>query len=106
MSDATEVWDDDLAASILGKTILIGLTRVKADGTSTDDQLFGEIVSASPGGILVSLGGERAGQEWNMPPTLNGIRVADPGTYRLRATGEEVVDPDFTVVWTINDAAN
>jgi hypothetical protein len=103
---SVENWNAELAAELPGKTVLVGITYTKADGTNTDDQFFGEIVSATPNGILLSLRGERTGQEWNMPPMLDGLRPANPGNYRLKSTGEEVVDPDFTMVWTVRDADN
>jgi hypothetical protein len=42
---------------------------------------------------------ERAdnGQRVSLPPQL---QEAEPGEYRLRATGEVVVDPDYFARWT------
>jgi hypothetical protein len=46
------------------------------------------------------------GQPWDrelytLPPDLSSLSDAAPGAYRLRATGETVVDPDFTSTWEI-----
>jgi hypothetical protein len=55
-------------------------------------------------GIGVRLVGP--GQPWDrelytLPPDLSSLSEAAPGAYRLRATGETVVDPDFTSTWEI-----
>jgi len=42
-------------------------------------------------------------EEWDwLPPDLRAFQDAPPGEYRLRSTGEVVVDPDFISSWTIN----
>ena len=46
------------------------------------------------------------GEVLTLPPDLDAFRAAAPGIYRLRSTGEEVVDPDFTTVWTIREPAD
>ena len=38
--------------------------------------------------------------EW-LPPDLRAFKKARPGEYRLRSTGEVVLDPDYTTVLTI-----
>jgi hypothetical protein len=38
-----------------------------------------------------------------LAPNPGAFRDAKLGIYRLRSTGEEVVDPDLTTVWTIRD---
>lgn len=56
-------------------------------------------------GIKVALGGARKGEFFWLPPDLRPFQKAPPGEYRLRSTGEVVVDPDLTCGWTINDRA-
>ena len=95
-------FDEDLAQSYVGRTIIIGLTYLDHAGNFLEQrQLHGEIVSAGRDGIEIALAGKFAGQTWNMPPTLEGIRSAPAGDYRLRETGEVVVDPDLMSTWTI-----
>ena len=36
-----------------------------------------------------------------LPPHLEAFQPAEPGEYRLRSTGEVLVDPDFVSTWTI-----
>jgi len=50
---------------------------------------------------LLSLEGQRTGEEYNLPPDTRSFRRAGPGEYRLRSTGETVIDPDFTVTFSI-----
>ena len=40
-------------------------------------------------------------EEW-LPPHLEAYQEAAEGEYRLRSTGEVVVDPDWLCTWTIH----
>jgi hypothetical protein len=96
-------FDATRAASYVGRTILVGLTYCDARGREIQhQQLHGTVRSATRAGILIALGGERAGETWNMPPELEAISPAEPGEYRLRATGQVVRDPDLLATWTIH----
>ncbi len=46
---------------------------------------------------------ERAdgGGVFRLPFDPEALKVAAPGEYRLRSTGEVVVNPDFTTVWSV-----
>jgi hypothetical protein len=50
-------------------------------------------------GITLRLLGKRAGETFVLPPDLDALHPAQPGSYRLRQTGEIVVDPDFVTTW-------
>jgi len=96
-------FDLDLAQSYVGRTILVGITYLSHDDKLLgQQQLHGTITSADRNGIVIALAGKRAGQSWTMPPSLEGIQRASPGEYRLRETGEVIVDPDLLSTWTIN----
>jgi hypothetical protein len=101
--DDRPVWDETIAESVVGKVVLVGLTYLEADGKLIEQQqFFGTIVSAdSRRGILLSLEGQRAGEQYNLPPDTRGIEIASKGEYRLRGTGEAVTDPDFTAMFSI-----
>jgi hypothetical protein len=95
-------FDEDLAASYVGKYILVGLTFLDPYGReSRRQQLHGVIRSASTEGVLIELRGAHAGQNWNMPPALDAIRPAEPGRYTLHETEEVIDDPDLLASWTI-----
>lgn len=102
-------WDIALAMQLPGKIVLVGLTYFEAGAEEPfeQQQLFGRVVHADEhGGILLSLQGLRDGEQYNLPPDTRSFREAPPGEYRLRSTGEVVVDPDFTVTFSIRKQAN
>lgn len=101
--DERPVWDATLAESVVGKVVLVGLTYLEADGRLIEQQqFFGTVVSAdSRKGILLSLKGQRAGEQFSLPPDTRAIDIAPAGEYRLRGTREVVTDPDYTVIFSI-----
>lgn len=101
--DSREVWNTGLAEALPGKCLLVGITYVAEDGSLIEQQqFFGEVQSAHPRkGILLALQGRRTGEQYNLPPDTRSIELAAPGEYRLRSTGEVVVDPDYTVTFSL-----
>jgi hypothetical protein len=102
----TREWDEARGRSLVGKTVLIGLTFTTAEGEVMEQlQRHGVIESADPEeGMAVRLIGP--GQSWDrelytLPPDLSSLSEAAPGAYRLRSTGETIVDPDFMSTWEI-----
>jgi hypothetical protein len=83
----------------LGKRVLIGITEVGPDGEVAQRQFVGTLSSVDPvDGIGFSLDG---GGSYQLPPDSRTLEEARSGSYRLRSTGETVVDPDYTCTWTI-----
>lgn len=81
----------------LGKRLLVGITYEDHEGELIrQEQFHGLIVEAGEGGIEI----ERAdtGERTSLPPEL---MPASPGEYRLRSTGETVVDPDYVAQWVM-----
>jgi hypothetical protein len=79
----------------VGKRLLVGITVNTAEGEFLyQEQFHGSIVSVDQGGVVV----ERAdnGARVSLPPEL---MEAAPGEYRLRSTGEVVVNPDYLAKW-------
>jgi len=106
MSDNPPDWDELLAERLHGARVLVGLTYRKPDG---DDllQFFGTVSEVHPReGIMLELEGSRAGETYRLPPDLRAFHPAPPGSYRLRQTGEMVIDPDFTSTWEITPPAH
>ena len=98
-------FDQDFADGFLGKNVLVGITYLTPDGeVEGQEQLHGLIQAISPAGIDIALAGNHAGETWRMPPMLEDFVVAEPGIYELRATGESVDNPDFTLRISIRSA--
>ena len=99
-------FDAAFATRLIGKRVLIGVTVKTRDGEVVrNEQFHGEVVSADPAdGIRLALHGRRAGETKWLPAATDAFRAADEGTYTLRGTGEEVVDPDFTAQWVLYEA--
>jgi hypothetical protein len=83
--------------------LLVGITYVGVDGcVIAQQQFFGEAVSVHPReGILLSLRGQRLGEQYNLPPDTRAVKAAARGEYRLCTTGEVVADPDYTVTFSL-----
>jgi hypothetical protein len=92
--------DEELAARVIGKHLLVGLTFLRHSGEIIEQKQLHGIVEqiTRQAGIVLRL---PDGSAYRLPPDLRGIQEAPPGTYRSRATGEEVHNPDFLYTWTI-----
>lgn len=94
--------DQDLAASFIGKHLLAGITYLDHNNNLIEQkQLHGYIVRINEHeGIVVRLSDSE--DEYKLPPDLDSLKQAPKGEYRLRSTGEVVVDPDLLTNWTVN----
>ena len=88
--------------SLLGKYVLIGITRIADDGTLIEKTEAHGRIALVDGDVGIKVVGSD-GEVVTLPPDPDSFRDAKPGVYRLRSTGEEVVDPDLTTVWTIRE---
>lgn len=85
--------------SIVGKTMLAGVSYRTSDGDLSDrQQLFGRITSADSEGIILTL---ENGDEFVFPPDLSAVEAAGPGVYTLNLSGATVENPDLLSVWTV-----
>lgn len=94
-------FDEQEAAAFIGKHLLVGITRRnRNDEVVGVEQFHGDIIRASrEEGIILRLHGSNA-ERW-VPPDLSRLEAAEPGEYRLKASGEVVVDPDYLSTWTV-----
>ena len=92
--------DESKAPEYIGKTILLGVTYLdQEERVLGQHQWFGTILTFSNNeGIKIRL--SNSDFPCCLPPDPRGISKAKPGTYRLRSTGEEVVNPDYLATWT------
>lgn len=99
-NDGRSEWDHAQAEKLLGSTVLVGLTYDEPAG-HRQEQFYGTVMSVDPkDGITLRLEGTRSGEFYTLPPALPAFFPARPGEYRLRETGEVIVDPDYTTTWT------
>ena len=93
-------FDPEFAADLIGCTLLVGVTYFGADGELVRrEQFWGVVESCDPAtGIFLKQGGGDV--RW-LPPLTVAIEAADPGEYRLKETGEVVVDPDFIATFSV-----
>ena len=96
-------WYKKVGESYIGKYILVGITYVDHKGNEIQrQQLHGVIESADKNiGIKIALKGVYEGQSWTMPPDQRSIKIARPGIYTLKMSGEKVVNPDLLSTWKI-----
>jgi hypothetical protein len=93
--DTSPPVDVDFARTLPGKLVLIGITVEDRHGQFLrQEQFHGTVVSADPeAGIELALRGRHDGETKWLPPATHLFEPAPPGTYTLRTSGEQVVDP-------------
>lgn len=90
-------------SDLINKVLLIGITFVdEHDELVTQIQVYGPIVRVNAEGIVILRNG--LATEFTIPPDFAHLSEAQPGEYRLSATGEVVVNPDYISSWTVNSA--
>jgi hypothetical protein len=94
--DGKPLLNEDRAQTLAGKTVLLGVTEKTRLGRSRQFQLFGTIETVNPDLLRIRL---RDGAAYDLPPDIRTLENALPGEYRLRSTGEVIVNPDFTASW-------
>ena len=89
--------------SLIGKILLVGITLMDDEEQLIGQvQVYGAITHVDGSGIIIKRNG--SGTEFYLPPDFSNILPADEGEYRLRSTGEVVVDPDYLSSWTVRGA--
>lgn len=89
---------------LIGKSVLVGITRVDHKGKVISHQQFhGRVESRDDDLVHIRLAGN--GEDLTLPPDPSAFTRARPGRYQLRSSGEVVVDPDFTSSWTVREPA-
>jgi hypothetical protein len=89
---------------LLGKYILIGITHVDNLGNKMGQtECHGFFDSMDDAGIHIRL--KDTNEDFTLPPDLSAFQKAQPGEYRLRTTGEVVINLDYVSVWTVEAPA-
>ena len=88
---------------MLGKLLLVGITYLNDDESVNEQlQFAGTVLAVEP---LVSIDRGEGRVPFTLPPAEEAFEPAPPGDYRLRKTGEVVVNPDFMTTWTVHKPA-
>src|SRR4051794_28836624 len=61
-----------------------------------------ERISAERDRVVVALAGSCQCETFWLPPHLSNIVQAPPGEFRLRSSGEVVIDAGYTSIWTVH----
>jgi hypothetical protein len=84
---------------LIGKVLLVGITYYTSDDQFIEQkQLYGTVTEATKAQIRIK---QKDGTEFTLPSDLSSTKRARPGEYKLRSTGEVVVDPDFLATWNL-----
>lgn len=95
-------FDRRRARWLMGKTVLVGLTYVSADGEPLGRrQLHGVVVRCDETIVAIAVPGWD--EDFTLPPDTRAFRYAPAGSYRMRETGEVVDDPDAECSWTVTE---
>lgn len=86
---------------LLGKVFLIGLTIIDNEGELIEHYQTHGIVSELTDDGLIRIK-RKDNSIFQMPYDKDTINKADKGEYRLSATKEVVIDPDFLMTWEIS----
>ncbi len=92
---------EEEAKRFIGKRILVGLTHMKSDNKVDFDEEFHGIIERinANEGIVVKVNGSN--EERFLPPEVSRLEMMPPGKYQICSTGEMVVDPDYSGIWTL-----
>lgn len=84
---------------LIGKVLLVGITYYTHNNEPIEQkQFYGTVTEANDAVIRIK---QKDGTEMTLPPDLSSTKRARPGEYKLRSTGEIVVNPDFLATWNL-----
>jgi hypothetical protein len=86
-----------------GKRLLVGVTRERPAGDSTQEQFAGTARIEDRGEYCLVVIDCSDGESREYPFDVRTLEMAPPGEYRLRSTGEIVTNPDFLMTWIVNE---
>jgi hypothetical protein len=98
-------FSDKQVATLLGSHLLVGFTYLRPDG-GLDRRLQFHGTVESVGEDVVEVRRADTGEIFTLPSAPEAYEPAPPGEYRLKTTGEVVVDPDFTCTYEVHPTQN
>ena len=97
-------WDQDEADWLVGKQVVVGITRLASDGVTVkaQSQYRGKIVSADEvDGFKIECGGKLAGKIMTLPPDLSSFRIVEPDEQKRQSSSKAADEPEIVSNWTI-----
>ena len=99
---AEEAEEEITFDELIGKVLLVGITYYTHDNEFIEQkQFYGTVTEANEKLIRMQ---RKDGTDFTLPPDLSATKRARQGEYKLRSTGEVVVNPDFPATWNLNKA--
>lgn len=93
-------FDEKKAEELIGKYILVGVTRLGSDEQAlSTEEIHGKVlrVSAEDGVIIL----QPDGSEFGLPPLLDCYQEADEGVYSLKSSNEKITNPDYLATFNV-----
>lgn len=87
--------------NILNKTMLIGLTYLDSAGKETNKLQFVGTITKVDKKLGIEVFNKKTNSKFTLPPDLTAIKIAPPGIYTLKSSGEIVANPDYIATWII-----
>ncbi|NJA06668.1 hypothetical protein HC024_13190 [Methylococcaceae bacterium WWC4] len=93
-------FDETKAKEMVGKYVLIGVTRLDANRqVLSTEEIHGEVLRVSAEeGLVIS---QCDGSEFSLPPLLDCYQRADEGVYTLRSGNEKITNPDYLATFNV-----
>ena len=89
-----------------GATILVGITRLHADGSCSQEQFAGRATLKHRQDFSLVELQCTDGEQRSYPFDALSLQRAPEGEYRLRSTGEMIENPDFLMTWEVSEGGN
>jgi len=89
---------------LIGKILLVGITYYTHENKFIEQkQFYGTVIESNESIIRIKQKDETI---FSLPPDLRSTKRAPAGEYKLRSTGEVVVNPDFLATWDLFNNKN
>jgi hypothetical protein len=90
--------------SLVGKRVLVGLTKIDRDGTTVERrQMIARVAECSAEAGIVVRAEEDPADEVRLPYSTESLVPAPVGSFRLHDAEREVVSPDFMTSWVFEE---
>jgi hypothetical protein len=93
-----------LAASFIGKRVLVSIRDISSDGEESFSAFCGIIESAEVGGLVVRVEGKGDDKYWLMPPDLDALVLAEAEAYEIEGYDQSVKDIDYVACFNAADS--